>query len=200
MAKLEREGRLVEFDRKPLDLNKLVGFVLQFTDELTLLQPVDFDRMELNGYSVIRNKDVQGWRPVGPETCTGRVLKLKGIGPEPLEGLDLSSWRELLTSAGDLFPLLTLHREKLNPRVCYVGRVSSMTEKVVALKEIDPDARWRETKRYRFRDLTKVDFGGATSMGWHWWPRTTGAGGHRFYSTVGRVCSPIPGLRSPTWA
>jgi len=160
MTKLEREGRLVEFDRKPLDLNKLVGFVLQLTDALTLVQPVDFNRMELNGYSVIRNKDVHRWRPVGPETCTGRVLKLKGICPEPLKGLDLSSWRELLASAASLFPLLTLHREKLNPRVCYVGRVSSMTEKVVALKKIDPDARWGDTKRYRFRDLTKVDFGG----------------------------------------
>jgi hypothetical protein len=35
-----------------------------------------------------------------------------------------------------------------------------MAEKIVTLKKIDPDARWGDTKRYRFRDLTKVDFGG----------------------------------------
>ena len=74
--------------------------------------------------------------------------------------VSLAGWREVLETAGALFPLLVLHREKINPRVCLVGRVRSMTEKVLSLKEIDTDALWRETNRYRFRDLTKVDFGG----------------------------------------
>ena len=40
-----------------------------------------------------------------------------------------------------------------------------MAEEAVALKKIDPDARWGDTKRYRFRDLTKVDFGGGYEQG-----------------------------------
>ncbi len=159
MAKPSLRGRLIEFDRKPIDPYALRGFALDWTDDLTLMQEVNTDRMELNGYSVIRNEDVRRWR-LEPKTFIERALKLKGVAPTPLDGVSLASWRNVLETAGRLFPLVTLRREKINPRVCYIGCVRSMTEKVVTLTKIDPDARWGDTKRYRFSDLTKVDFGG----------------------------------------
>jgi hypothetical protein len=154
------KGHLIEFDREPIDLYGLFGFALDWTDDLTLLHALDMDTMELNGYSVIRNADVRKWRPRGPKTFPQRAAKLKGIEPVFPAGVSLASWREVLETAGALFPLLALHREKINSRTCHIGRVRSLTEKVVSLKEIDADALWRETRRYRFRDLTKVDFGG----------------------------------------
>ena len=160
MPKRSLKGSLVRFDRKPIDPHDLIGFALEWADELTLLQVVNADRMEPNGYCVIRNNDVRRWEPLGPETFMGRALRLKGIAPVFLDSLSLQSWPNLLEAAGRSFPLITLRREVMNPNVCYIGRVQSMTEKVVALKEIDPDARWEGIRRYRFRDLTKVDFGG----------------------------------------
>lgn len=137
----------------------LRGFVLEWTDELTLVNVVA-DEMDLDGYSVIRNKDIRRWRPLDRKSFIGRALKLKELAPVSPDGLSLGTWPDVLESAGKIFPLLTIHREKINPRVCYIGRVSSLTEKVVTLRKIDPDARWGDTKRYRLCDLTKIDFGG----------------------------------------
>jgi hypothetical protein len=48
----------------------------------------------------------------------------------------------------------------MDPSVCYIGTVASLTEKTVTMRMIDPDARWADAKRLRFENLTKVEFGG----------------------------------------
>jgi hypothetical protein len=48
MAKRSLKGRLVEFDRRPIDPHPLVGFALDWTEDLTLLHLLNTDRMELN--------------------------------------------------------------------------------------------------------------------------------------------------------
>jgi hypothetical protein len=147
----------VEFDRKATDPHNVIGFALDWSDDLTLVHVLNSDRMELNGYSVIRNPDVRRWRPLG---ASGFISRALNIGPIYPDGISVTNWRDLLESACQRFSLLTLHREMVNPRVCYVGRVISVTERIVTLKKIDADARWGERKRYRLHDLTKVDFGG----------------------------------------
>ena len=59
------------------------------------------------------------------------------------------------------FPLVTIHREKVEPDICEIGRVVQVRDGRVSLLEINPDATWNaEPKQYRLRDITRVDFGG----------------------------------------
>ena len=154
-------GYLIEFDRKPVDPHRLYGIALGWSDDLTLLQLVNPDTMDVDGYSVIRNSDVRRWRPLGPKTFMARALKLRGIKAAFRDTIVLGDWRVVLETAGALFPLLTLQREKMNPHACHIGKVHLMTAKTVTLKTIDPDAKWAERRQFRFADLTRVDFGGA---------------------------------------
>jgi len=71
-------NRVVEFDRKPLDRNLLCGFVLEFTDRLTLTSLLDDVRFDLNGYFVFRNSDVRRWRPVGEDSVRVRAFAAQG--------------------------------------------------------------------------------------------------------------------------
>jgi hypothetical protein len=66
----------------------------------------------------------------------------------------------LLESLTREFPLFTIHQEWLDSDVCFVGRLATMSASTFGLKEIDPDSRWRGSRPYKFKDLTKVDFGG----------------------------------------
>ena len=59
------------------------------------------------------------------------------------------------------YPLVTIHREHIDPGVCNIGRVVGITKKKFELEEIDPNGEWDErTERYRFKDITQVSFGG----------------------------------------
>jgi hypothetical protein len=156
-----RSQYLVEFSRKPLDEYKLYGFVLACSNELTLLNVFDDATYTLNGYSVIRNDDVSLYAVYDrPAYFPSRVLKLKGIKPQPQPDISVSSFPDLLTSINKRYPLFTIHREAINDDVCFIGRLVKMTPKTFTLLEIDNCAEWDGQHRYRFEDITKVDFGG----------------------------------------
>lgn len=67
----------------------------------------------------------------------------------------------MLLSASEHFPLVTIHRERVNPDVCYIGRVDSLSGGLLALQKIGPDGVWEKTpETYKTAEITRVDFGG----------------------------------------
>jgi hypothetical protein len=152
-------NRVVEFDRKPIDRDLLCGFVLEFTDRLTLIGLLDEDRFDLDGYVVFRNSDVRRWRPVREDSVLVRALRLKGIKPVRKRGLSIASWPEVLKTANALFPLIAISREVVHRNACQVGRLFSMNRVSFELKEILTDGSWDVCYRYKFRDLSRVEFG-----------------------------------------
>jgi hypothetical protein len=66
-----------------------------------------------------------------------------------------------LRTANRAFPLVTIHREKVDAGACWVGRVVDLGRGRVTLLEIGPDASWDdELETYRLNEITRVDFGG----------------------------------------
>ena len=73
----------------------------------------------------------------------------------------LANIEELLLSAGKAFPLVTIHREEVDPDVCWIGRVQGVNLGRVSLLEIGPDAVWEDKpEEYRIKEITRVNFGG----------------------------------------
>jgi hypothetical protein len=157
-----RSQYLVRFERKPLDEDEMYGFVLACSETLTLLNVLETSTFTLNGYSVIRNADVSLYavydRP--DYYFDSRVLRLKGISPQPQPEVSVASLPKLLASVDKHYPLFTIHRERVNDEICFIGRLAGMTLKTFTLFEIDDCAEWDGPHRYRFEDVTKVDFGG----------------------------------------
>jgi hypothetical protein len=153
-------NQIVDFRRPKLDEGYLRGFVLDHSDNLTLLNVID-DNFRLNGFTVFRNSDVTGYRNYDSKNYfLNRALRLKLIAPEGKPRVDLTNWKTLLRSAQKLFPLITVHRETISDGICFIGRVVSVSDKMFTLYDIDPDAEWDRPYRRKLSDLTKVDFGG----------------------------------------
>jgi hypothetical protein len=153
-------NQVVDFKRPKIDDEYLRGFILDYSDTLTLLNVLDSD-FYLNGFTVIRNSDITHYRTYDNEDYfLNRALRLKSIKARRKPAVDLTDWKTLLLSAQKLFPLLTIHREAISNEVCYIGKLVSVTEKTFTLYEIDPSAEWDRPYRRRLSDLTKVDFGG----------------------------------------
>ena len=73
--------------------------------------------------------------------------------------VSMASIEELLLSASRMFPLVTIHRERVDPDVCSIRRVLGIDRGRVALLEINPHAKWEEMpSEYLVREITRVNF------------------------------------------
>lgn len=155
------EGQIVRIDRSPQIEDEIDGYVVGVSDLFLLLHSIDPNYINLNGYIVLRAQDVHRYRiRDDSEFFLNRAFHLKGIQPVPQSEINLSSFRELLDSANLLFPLVTIHRELMDAEICFIGCGQKLTDKTVTLKEINPAAKWEQTRRYNFKDITRIDFGG----------------------------------------
>lgn len=152
---------LLQWDRKPIDPHLLTGFALHWEEEFTLVHLMDDVHYCLDGYAVFRNANVRRWREVAPDEFEARAGKLQRLRPRVPAGLRLDSLKEIIATAGEVFPLLTLHRERLNRKVCYLGKFLQVNGRSVTLRDISPGAEWGGKERYALNDITLLEFGRA---------------------------------------
>lgn len=161
-ATIASAGRkqLVRFTR-PFEQGTLSGYVLDLGPQFFLLALVD-ETIRFNGFVCVRVQDVRRLKVPAPYAAFIKAaLHVRGEKIPKRSRLGLASLKEVLVTAGRAFPVITVHREKIAPDVCHIGRVIACDEKNLSLLEIGPDADWDDAPTiYKLREITRVDFGG----------------------------------------
>jgi len=137
----------VEFDRRPFEQYPLRALVISWNVELTLVQVLDTDSFQLEGYAVFRNSDMRRWRAIPAEDSLARVAALRKLHPSKPDRVGIASMKEAVASAGAAFPLITIYRERLKRRVCNVGRLVRLTQRTMTIRSITPQAELSGKKR-----------------------------------------------------
>jgi hypothetical protein len=136
------------------------GYVFDIGPKFLLVGVVS-DQVWLDGFACFRIADVRDLRPDPYATFEEAALKKRGERRPRKPQVELTNIETLLTSANAAFPLVTIHRERIDPDVCWIGRVMSIERGRVALLEIGPDATWdKEATNFRLSEITRVEFGG----------------------------------------
>lgn len=160
--RLARVGKnvLVEFTR-PVEDESVVGYVLATGPRFFLLALVE-DNARFNGFQCLRLQDVRNLQvPAKHARFTEAALKLRGERRPRTPDVSVSTVQDLLKTASQAFPLITIHREMMAPDICHIGYVVAVSNSEVSLLEIGPDAEWDdEPESYRIKEITRVDFGG----------------------------------------
>ena len=178
LAAALRDKTLVKFARPRAYRDGSVnGYVLDVGPRWFLLALVG-EGIRFNGFQCFPLSDVRELQVPHPYAAFAEAALKKRRERLPrkprvrLDGLDA-----LLVSAGRAFPLVTIHREKVDPDYCEIGRVVHVNGGRLSLLEINPDATWdAEPKQYRLRDITRVDFGGEYEEALHLVGGHAGAG------------------------
>ncbi len=138
-----------------------MGYVLAVGPRFFLLALVD-ENIRFNGFQCLRLQDVRNLQvPAKYAAFVEAALKLRGERRPRIPTVVVDSVQELLRTASRAFPVITIHREKVAPDVCHIGRVVAVSDSEVSLLEIGPDARWDdEALSYRTKEITRVDFAG----------------------------------------
>ncbi|MDQ6947517.1 MAG: hypothetical protein M3256_14900 [Actinomycetota bacterium] len=151
---------LVRVVRSIRRADKLEGYVLKIGAEWLLLHVLNPD-MFLDGHVAVRVSDVRSVKTLGSDSFAARALRHYGDRPRKLSNIELRSTRAVIASAGKAFSLVTIHIERRDPSVCYIGIPVALSTKALRLREISSEAHWdEEPTTYWLRDITRVDVGG----------------------------------------
>jgi hypothetical protein len=162
-AKLEEafnSALIVKF-YSPYESGSTLGYVLDMGPEFFLLGLID-DRIRFNGFQCYRVSDVRRLQTPAPNAdfiTSALRLRRETINRKP--DIELDDITALLQSASQIFPLLAIHREKISPDTCKIGKVIEIKNTRLQLLEIGPDAVWeKKPTNIRLSEITRVDFGG----------------------------------------
>ncbi len=149
---------LVNFKRGKYD--NCLGFVLDVSDELTLVNYFDFERVSATGFAVFKNKSVKSYELFDdPDAFNALLVKLNDVRPRAKPEISLSSLSDALRTANENFPLVVIHREKVAPDACWIGKIVEMKKNSFLMLNIDPNAEWdSEPTKYCFKDVTRIEF------------------------------------------
>jgi len=144
------------------------GYVLDIGPQFFLLGLIDND-MKFNGFQCHLVSDLRHIKVPDPyEDFVVAALRKRGQSIDTKPDIDLSSLPALLRSANSLFPLVTIHRERIKPDECVIGKVLNVSESNLLLHTISPDAVWHQKpSKFRLSDITRVDFGGGYEEALH---------------------------------
>jgi hypothetical protein len=167
LARARRSKLYVKFTR-PLDDGSVSGYVLEIGPRFFLLALIN-DEMRFNGFQCLRLADVRNLEvPARYAGFAEAALKKRSERLPSTPPVNVRSLPDLLLTANKSFPLVTIHRERADPDVCHIGRVTKVDKDHVFLLEIGPDAVWdTETEKYRLEQITRVDFGGGYEEALH---------------------------------
>lgn len=137
------------------------GYVLAVGDAHFLVALVS-DQLRFDGFACFRVKDLKSIEVDPYRKFAEAALKKRGLRRPRVPRVHLETTRVILESASAISPLVTLHREEVDPEVCHIGQVIGTNRTQVALLEISPHAVWEQAAAtYALREITRIDFGGS---------------------------------------
>jgi hypothetical protein len=150
-------GALVQIKRSRFNEARS-GFVMDISEKWLLLNIVDRDFLQNDGYEALRLIDI-----TDVEITTDWVALARerlGLEPVPQPDVLLIDLPGLLSSVDAHFPALGIEREDIDPEILHVGRIEKLKKKTVTLHEVGRHAEWHsEETQYRLKDITRVTFG-----------------------------------------
>lgn len=160
LAAALRDRQPVKYVR-PYEEGSVNGYVMAIGARWFMLAVLD-GSIRFDGFQCSRLADVRNLQVPHPQAAfVEAALKKRGERLPRKPRVSVESIEELLLSANRAFPLVTIHREKVAPDVCMIGRVLGVKDGRVSLLETTPEATWAaKPNHYRLADITRIDFGG----------------------------------------
>jgi hypothetical protein len=154
---LARRGKVLVRFTRPFEQGSVNGYVIDIGPEFFLVALVS-DAIRFNGFQCFRLVDVPRLQVPGKYAAFAEAaLKRRRERIPKKPQVVVSSLPKLLQTASRAFPLVTIHRERVDPDVCQIGQVVDLRNGRVSLLEIGPDAVWDDKpETYRLSEITRV--------------------------------------------
>jgi len=152
---------LVELCRRPKIQEQIAGFVVGFSESLILLHRLDWNTFTLDGYTILRNKDIKKQRAFNRNSYwPNKAVKKFKLQPTAVPGLELKTWPEAISRISQLFPIIHTECEIADPGFCQIGVPLEITKKLLRLDTLSFNSEWDGPAKIKLDQITRIDFGG----------------------------------------
>lgn len=154
MKKKKHIGQLVSVtftDRK----TPISGYVVDYNDDWTLMKynPVDYI---IDGYVIVRHKNIKGYRREADEKWREKVINLKGLQPTEKDMITLLDLETILNYLSDNFGVFQVYTK--SETACYLGRIHFIDNKELIMDNLDPKGKWVGQMKFKVGDIRTIEF------------------------------------------
>lgn len=142
----------IEFsDRKETES----GFLIDFSVDWILLKsnPIDFI---VDGYTIIRNKNIKAIKQEESELFTEKVLRLKKLEPKENEKIPLENIIEIFKYINDRFGIFQFYKK--SSKAIYPGRLAEIDIDIITIDWIDTKGNWAEERSFKLDKIRIIEF------------------------------------------
>jgi hypothetical protein len=160
LTKMMEEYTLARFE-SPFEPGWTHGYVVDVGPDWALLLLVE-DGCRFDGFACHRIADIKKLKPDPYADFTEAALRLRGEEVLTAPTVDLKEIAKLLRSVAKVADVVTIHRETVDPDVCWIGALTKVKGKECWLMAIGPDAVWnKKATIFPIAEITRVEWGGA---------------------------------------
>ena len=157
-----RSGVAIRVCRDEIEDGFLKGFVIAVGPNLFVIECIS-DSIYLDGFVCLRIEDVSRVEHPAPNwDFLKTALSLRKQHRSNDLAIDCESVPTLLKSIPQSVGLISVHTERIDTDVCFIGKIARVGEETLSLDTISTNAKWDEQGMdFRLSDITQVGFGGA---------------------------------------
>ena len=154
MSKKKYIGQFIslKFKDRPTPIS---GFVIDYNDDWTLLKqnPVDYI---IDGYIIVRHKNIEGFNRTKDELFKERVLKLKKLQPTEKDKIPIDDLKTILNYLTNKFGVFQFKQK--NEKKCWLGSLVSLDTKDFIIKPLLPNGKWDKDTLFFTKDLRTIEY------------------------------------------
>jgi hypothetical protein len=147
-------GQLISIkftDRK----EQVSGYVIDYNDDWTLFKynPVDYI---IDGYLILRHKNIEGYRRSKKEKWTEKIINLKGLKPKTKENMPLANLETILTYLTKKHGIFQAYTK--SETVTYLCQLKSISEKELVLYNLNSNGKWKGQLKFKPSEIRLIQF------------------------------------------
>ncbi|MFV8378253.1 hypothetical protein [Flavobacterium sp. LB3R33] len=152
MEKYVRQLISIEFEDKK---DVFSGFLIDWTEDWILLKnnPVDFI---IDGYTILKNKNVKSIIQDKDHEFTERVIKLKGLKTSAEEIIPLKDLHSIITFLAKKYEIFQL--TKKSDKAVYLGKLIDLNEKELVIDFLGTEGKFDGEMSFKQNKIRVIEF------------------------------------------
>ncbi|MFV8366690.1 hypothetical protein [Flavobacterium sp. XS1P27] len=152
MEKYVRQLISIEFEDKK---DVFSGFLIDWTEDWILLKnnPVDFI---IDGYTILKNKNVKSIIQDKDHEFTERVIKLKGLKTSAEEIIPLKDLHSIITFLAKKYEIFQI--TKKSDKAVYLGKLIDLNEKELVIDFLGTEGKFDGEMSFKQNKIRVIEF------------------------------------------
>ena len=152
MEKYLRQLISIEFEDKK---ETFTGFLIDWTEDWILLKNNPFDFI-IDGYTILKNKNVKSIIQDKDHEFTERVIKLKGLKTSAEEIIPLKDLSSIINFMADKYEIFQI--AKKSDKAVYLGKLIEVNEDELLIDFLGPEGKFEGEMSFKQNKIRAIEF------------------------------------------